>query len=155
MKKKWYRIANGALSALLVMLGFEACSENGMCEYGTPTVDYHVTGQVTDADGQPVEGIRVTTRGYRNFINGATEHVTFTDKDGRYRSEDIQEVSLPSELRIVFEDVDGDEHGGLFETDSVVSADMSKRRVKKGDGSWYDGEFELTADKRLKLRSDF
>ena len=66
MKKKWYRIANSSLSALLVLLGFEACTgmENGGEEYGTPTVDFHVVGQVTDAEGKPIEGIRVTTRGY-------------------------------------------------------------------------------------------
>ena len=150
MKKKWYRIANGALSALLVLLGFEACTENGSEEYGTPTVDYHVVGQVTDANGRPLEGIRVTKRGYRDFANGSTEQTTYTDKDGRYTTRDVRSAWIDPEMKIVFEDVDGEAHGGLFASDSVSSEMMSRTKVKKGDGGWYEGKYELRADAKLK-----
>ena len=150
MKKKWYRIANSALSALLVLLGFEACTENGAEEYGTPTVDFHVVGQVTDAEGHPIEGIRVTTRGYQNFNDGTTEQAAYTDKEGRYTTKEVRSVWIDPKMKVVFEDVDGEENGGLFASDSVSAGSMAKVKVRKGDGNWYEGEYELTANAKLK-----
>ncbi len=152
MKKKWYRIANSSLSALLVLLGFEACTgmENGGEEYGTPTVDFHVVGQVTDAEGKPIEGIRVTTRGYYDFNDGTMEQTTYTDKEGRYATKEVKSIGIDPGMKVVFEDVDGEANGGLFAADSVSSGAMAKEKVKKGDGNWYGGEYELTANAKLK-----
>lgn len=152
MKKKWYRIANGALSSLLVLLGFEACTgmENGGEEYGTPTVDFHVVGQVTDAEGKPIEGIRVTTRGYYDFNDGTMEQTTYTDKEGRYATKEVKSIGIDPGMKVVFEDVDGEANGGLFAADSISSDAMAKEKVKKGDGNWYGGEYELTANAKLK-----
>jgi putative lipoprotein (rSAM/lipoprotein system) len=151
MKKKWYRIANGALSALLVLLGFEACSEEGgREEYGTPTVDFHVVGQVTNAEGKPIEGIRVTTRGYFNFHDGTTEQTTFTDKDGHFATKEMRSISIDPMMRVVFEDVDGEANGGVFAKDSVMADAMTRTQVGKGDGHWYDGKYELRVNKKLR-----
>lgn len=152
MKKKWYRIANSSLSALLVLLGFEACTgmENGGEEYGTPTVDFHVVGQVTDAEGKPIEGIRVTTRGYYDFNDGTMEQTTYTDKEGRYATKEVKSIGIDPGMKVVFEDVDGEANGGLFAADSISSDAMAKEKVKKGDGNWYEGEYELTANAKLK-----
>lgn len=152
MKKKWYRIANSSLSALLVLLGFEACTgmENGGEEYGTPTVDFHVVGQVTDAEGKPIEGIRVTTRGYYDFNDGTMEQTTYTDKEGRYATKEVKSIGIDPRMKVVFEDVDGEANGGLFAADSISSDAMAKEKVKKGDGNWYGGEYELTANAKLK-----
>ena len=152
MKKKWYRIANSSLSALLVLLGFEACSgfENGGVEYGTPTVDFHVVGQVTDAEGKPIEGIRVTTRGYYDFNDGTMEQTTYTDKEGRYATKEVKSIGIDPGMTVVLEDVDGEANGGLFAADSISSDAMAKEKVKKGDGNWYGGEYELTANAKLK-----
>ena len=152
MKKKWYRIANSSLSALLVLLGFEACTgmENGGEEYGTPTVDFHVVGQVTDAEGKPIEGIRVTTRGYYDFNDGTIEQTTYTDKEGRYATKEVKSIGIDPGMKVVFEDVDGEANGGLFAADSISSGAMAKEKVKKGDGNWYEGGYELTANAKLK-----
>ena len=152
MKKKWYRIANSSLSALLALLGFEACTgmENGGEEYGTPTVDFHVVGQVTDAEGKPIEGIRVTTRGYYDFNDGTMEQTTYTDKEGRYATKEVKSIGIDPGMKVVFEDVDGEANGGLFAADSISSDAMAKEKVKKGDGNWYEGGYELTANAKLK-----
>ena len=152
MKKKWYRIANSSLSALLVLLGFEACTgmENGGEEYGTPTVDFHVVGQVTDAEGKPIEGIRVTTRGYYDFNDGTMEQTTYTDKEGRYATKEVKSIGIDPGMKVVFEDGDGEANGGLFAADSISSDAMAKEKVKKGDGNWYEGGYELTANAKLK-----
>ena len=152
MKKKWYRIANSSLSALLVLLGFEACTgiESGGEEYGTPTVDFHVVGQVTDAEGKPIEGIRVTTRGYYDFNDGTMEQTTYTDKEGRYATKEVKSIGIDPGMKVVFEDVDGEANGGLIAADSISSDAMAKEKVKKGDGNWYEGGYELTANAKLK-----
>ena len=152
MKKKWYRIANSSLSALLALLGFEACTgmENGGEEYGTPTVDFHVVGQVTDAEGKPIEGIRVTTRGYYDFNDGTMEQTTYTDKEGRYATKEVKSIGIDPGMKVVFEDVDGEANGGLFAADSISSDAMAKEKVKKGDGNWYEGGYKLTANAKLK-----
>ena len=150
MKKKWYKIAYRSLSALLVLLGFESCgSGDSPVEYGTPTVDFHIVGQVTDEAGQPIEGIRVTARGYYAYTDGSTETTTQTDKNGYYKTADIKTGWIEPELKVVFEDVDGTANGGTFKKDSVMSDAMQRRQVKRGDGNWYQGEYELTANKTL------
>ena len=124
--------------------------ENGGEEYGTPTVDFHVVGQVTDAEGKPIEGIRVTTRGYYDFNDGTMEQTTYTDKEGRYATKEVTSGWIDPGMKVVFEDVDGEANGGLFAADSISSDAMAKEKVKKGDGNWYEGGYELTANAKLK-----
>ena len=124
--------------------------ENGGEEYGTPTVDFHVVGQVTDAEGKPIEGIRVTTRGYYDFNDGTMEQTTYTDKEGRYATKEVKSIGIDPGMKVVFEDVDGEANGGLFAADSISSDAMPKEKVKKGDGNWYEGGYELTANAKLK-----
>ena len=124
--------------------------ENGGEEYGTPTVDFHVVGQVTDAEGKPIEGIRVTTRGYYDFNDGTMEQTTYTDKEGRYATKEVKSIGIDPGMKVVFEDVDGEANGGLFAADSISSGAMPKEKVKKGDGNWYEGGYELTANAKLK-----
>ena len=124
--------------------------ENGGEEYGTPTVDFHVVGQVTDAEGKPIEGIRVTTRGYYDFNDGTMEQTTYTDKEGRYATKEVKSIGIDPGMKVVFEDVDGEANGGLFAADSISSDAMAKEKVKKGDGNWYGGGYKLTANSKLK-----
>lgn len=124
--------------------------ENGGEEYGTPTVDFHVVGQVTDAEGKPIEGIRVITRGYYDFNDGTMEQTTYTDKEGRYATKEVKSIGIDPGMKVVFEDVDGEANGGLFAADSISSDAMAKEKVKKGDGNWYEGGYELTANAKLK-----
>ena len=124
--------------------------ENGGEEYGTPTVDFHVVGQVTDAEGKPIEGIRVTTRGYYDFNDGTMEQTTYTDKEGRYATKEVKSIGIDPGMKVVFEDVDGEANGGLFAADSISSDAMAKEKVKKGDGNWYAGGYELTVNAKLK-----
>ena len=156
MKKKWYKIAQRSLSALLVLLGFESCGSGDYpAEYGTPMVDFHIVGQVTDEAGKPIEGIQVTARGYYGYTDGSTETTTQTDKNGYYKTSNIETIWIDPELKVVFEDIDGAANGGMFKKDSVMSDAMQRRQVKRGDGNWYQGEYELTANKTLMtVKSD-
>ena len=50
---------------------------------------------------------------------------------------------------LVFTDIDGSENGGDFETCEKDLSKLPKTQVKKGDGSWYQGEYEVTAEVKL------
>lgn len=112
------------LSGLLALLGFSACDENGgVMEYGSPTVDFQVKGQVTDAEGNPIEGIQVITKPaygvYTDVTNGSWKKAdtTYTDAEGNFESSLLQNVAM--EGKLLFEDVDGEANGGTFQTDSA------------------------------------
>lgn len=145
------------LSGLLALLGFSACSdENGdeiRSEYGSPIVDYQVKGQVTDAEGNPIEGIQVVTQPTYggltikegDAVSHAMADTVYTDADGNFESHLLQNVSL--EGKLLFEDVDG-ENKGTFQKDSVNLDEAEKVQLEEGDG-WYDGRYELTLNKQL------
>ena len=124
MRKKWYRIANRVLSGLLVLTGFQGCSSDKdddiICMYGTVSVPFHVVGQVTDSEGNALEGIRVSSYvqsddGLLDFAKGSV-----SDERGQYH---VETMLMPGE-RIVFEDIDGVAHGGEFVTDTLRPSEM-------------------------------
>ena len=54
------RILIAVLTPLLAVLGFTGCGDDDdddVAEYGAPYVELHVDGTVTDADGEPIQGI--------------------------------------------------------------------------------------------------
>ncbi|MBQ2197250.1 MAG: radical SAM-associated putative lipoprotein, partial [Bacteroidales bacterium] len=72
----------------------------------------------------------------------------YTDSNGAYElSKTI--FDKPKDVRIVFEDIDGAENGGEFES---AEAAPEIKRTKKGDKSWYGGAFEVQADVTLKKK---
>lgn len=128
---------------LIGALGFTACEESEMCEYGTPTVDFTVKGRVTDADGKPVKGIVVSSKDVYGLD-------AVTGEDGHFATKTIQAVGIHGTL--LFTDTDGAENGGEFETLTVDLNTLPETKVVEGDGDWYMGEYEVTADVKLKAK---
>ncbi len=144
---------------LIGALGFTACSENGdndggggggaMCEYGTPTVHFAVKGRVTDADGNPIKGIVISSTGVGDVgVDKTLEAVSA--EDGSFATERIKAFSVYGKL--TFTDTDGAENGGEFETKTVELHTLPKTQITEGDGSWYSGDYEVTADVKLKAK---
>ena len=141
-------------TTMLGLLGFSSCSwlGIGLCMYGEPHADFKAVGTVRDADGKPIEGIRVAISRHRHYENSSSviydqndwyeDDTVFTDSKGAYLMEKTV-FSPPNDVTIVFEDIDGDQHGGEFgktvEKPAVV-------QTKKGDKSWYEGAFQVEAD---------
>ena len=124
------------------MLGFSAAAscavEYGtppiMCEYGTPTMDFRVSGTVLDSETEkPIENIAVT---FIEMTDYERPDTAWTDDDGRF----VYESSgFPDEsVRLKFTDVDSYENGGYFET---VVKDIPLEQISEGSGAWYEGEF--------------
>lgn len=141
-------------TTVLGLLGFSSCSwlGIGLCMYGEPHADFKVLGTVRNEDGKPIEGIRVAIRGHRHYENSSSviydqndwyeDDTVFTDFNGAYLMEKSV-FSPPDDVTVVFEDVDGERHGGEYaktvEKPHVV-------QTKKGDKSWYEGAFQAEAD---------
>lgn len=150
---RWY---NAVLTALLSLLGFEACNSDSLEEYGTPAPEYgvpigeyHVRGQVTQMSGTPIQGIRVTAPA--GVYDGKEGESVLTDENGYYELKAFR--AMPHDPLIV-EDIDGAANGGEFESDTVSISDLSVHQVAKGEGTWDMGKNEVSGVIRLKEKSE-
>jgi putative lipoprotein (rSAM/lipoprotein system) len=154
MKIKFTHWYNALLAALLALLGFDSCiGENGggTVEYGTPSVSFQVKGNVKSSDGKPIRGIRVISKIAHDKFSMNVD-TAYTDTDGNFESKKLGEFSrgaLEQELMTLYEDVDG-KANGEFEKDSLEGSKMIYKQTEKGEGNWYNGHYEVTADKTLK-----
>lgn len=140
------------LSGALVALGFTACDDENYPseEYGVPSVDYQVKGTVTDEVGNPIENIRVIIRNaWDNTPNPYMDDTVYTDKQGAFANE-MNTTGGIGKQKVYFDDIDGEANGGLFQPDSTNIADMEATLVEEGHGSWYQGQYEFTIEKKLK-----
>ncbi|MBO4571674.1 MAG: radical SAM-associated putative lipoprotein [Bacteroidales bacterium] len=101
------KIRRAVLGALLSIAGlgiFTAC-------YGVPEYYYSndkvLSGTVTDESGNPVNGIQVSVDGNR---------FATTDDHGRFSN---FVISDKFDFEVLFQDVDGEKNGGLFEEKSL------------------------------------
>ncbi len=144
MKKTFARLTSAIGRSLLAMLGFSGCGNgfwNGACEYGVPTTDYEVDLTVVDENEKPVKGIRVTSS-----LNGLDDALV-TDADGKAVKSYKNVFPEGNEVKFYFDDVDGEDNGGLFKRDSLT---VKAEQVGDGDGRWYEGEYSLKGTKTLK-----
>lgn len=104
MNKKWITHYNSVLTAGLAALGFTSCNGWGgqSVEYGTPTVSYHVTGQVTDEAGNPIPGIKVKVVDPYDFdraANGKPDSTFPTPKESMSPSSTAPSLSMKPSSR--------------------------------------------------------
>lgn len=128
---------------LLCLIGFGssvACSPGMVAdEYGSPYASFEVKGKVTDQQGNPIPGIQVT-------CDAMYIQPVYTESDGSYA---LDGDGFPREkIQVSFEDVDGEENGGLFAARSVS---VETVHVKDGDGNWDFGVYEAEANAELSL----
>ena len=128
---------------LLICLGFKsltACDVeiwNGTVEYGTPYAEYEVKGRVSDAEGTPISGIRVSMGESQSSY---MDSVAVTDAEGRFH---VIHGTFPfrdNTFDIQFTDIDG-EAGGV-----TVQAEV----VEEGDG-WDEGDYAVKEDVNVTL----
>lgn len=146
---RWY---NAVLSALLSMLGFEACdikNEYGAppSEYGTPYASYEVKGQVTDEDDNPIPGIRITAS---NSPSDSLAYQTVIADDAGHYALKERELYISDNDMIEFEDVDGEANGGLFQTQTLHIREMPMEKTADGKSNWDDGTYKVNGSVKLK-----
>lgn len=147
MKKHTLGFRARLSARLMTILGIGAltssCEEtiNISCEYGTPYVKINVSGKVTDMNGQPIKGIRVSIK------NGESpSRPALTQDDGKYSIEELMTGFGTEDITVLAEDIDGPENGGEFAPQEV--APQFKQTGEKPDG-WFKGEFSSETDIKL------
>ena len=149
MKKSFFRFFDKIVVLLLGGLGmFSACNlltpGYTPVEYGMPHAAFVLQGTVTDnATSQPIQNIRVVRPfGYENKYSDTT----YTDKNGKYvyLFGDFPELKY----QLKFEDIDGEDNGGQFQTKEIEGQFTQADLVEKGEG-WYTGKFAKTEDVAL------
>ena len=148
MKNRINKLWKYLAAAVLGVLGFSSCGEQiePLVMYGTPQADFKAYGKVKDEAGKPIEGIRVAVRqGKGNEFEADT---FYSDTKGEWLFKKNY-IRLPGELTIIFEDIDGKEHGGEFKS---AEAKPEIKQTADGDGSWYKGAYEAKADVILKKK---
>ena len=160
MKVRFHRWYNALLTSLLSLLGY-GCSESSMdmygtpviCEYGVPHADYILKGVVTDEAGTPVKGIKTSLKTVFEDDNKpyaiGLDSVQ-SDVSGNYQ---LEYTGMENRtLKVIVEDIDGEENGGEFQSDTL-DVDFDKAvQSKKGDGGWYAGAYEIRKDIKLKKK---
>ena len=163
MAKRITSIWKHLAAAVLGLLGFSSCGkeeavEQALAMYGQPHANFRAIGSVKDEKGKPIEGIRVsiTRHNYHPNTSGVTWEnnnwygydVLYTDSKGAYQlNESIFEG--PDNVVIVFEDVDGEDHGGNFES---VRTTPSVKQTEKGDGLWYGGAYKVESNVKMNKK---
>ena len=131
---------------LLICLGFKSLTACdlfiGTEEYGTPYAEYEVKGRVSDSEGTPISGIKVSM-GVEDYMDS----VAVTDADGRFH---VIHGTFPfrdNTFDIQFTDIDGEAGGGLFEEQTVT---VQAEKVEEGEG-WSRGKYAVKEDVNVVL----
>jgi putative lipoprotein (rSAM/lipoprotein system) len=154
IKKSFFRGFDKIIVLLLGSFGmFSACNDEMPLEYGMPHADFEIKGTVTNnTTSQPIQNIRVV-RPHFPDVESECEctprpgDTIYTDKNGQYAFA-FRDSPGPN-YRLKFEDVDGEDNGGLFETKEIEGKFIQNDQVKKGDGRWYNGKFVKIEDAAL------
>ena len=138
------RFANKLFRRALGLLGFAAVSCDGeplgtgghgddvAVMYGVPTVEFRVSGKVTDGNSDVLEGISVTRFGEemaRSSENGSFEFTTVKTSFGRDKTDT---------LVLNFHDGKADREGGAYKP---VSQTVTARKTEDGTGMWDNGSY--------------
>ena len=149
MKAKVRHLFEMISGAILSLLGFTSCVGLGRVEYGMPHANFKVMGEVKAADsGKPIEGIAV--KFHRNSKDDDKNCPQFqTDKDGKV-NETLTLWPEAEDIMLTFEDIDGEEHGGLFAPDTLRAKDLKIKFVEDKHSNWHRGDYDITFEAKLK-----
>ncbi|MBR6883407.1 MAG: radical SAM-associated putative lipoprotein [Bacteroidales bacterium] len=144
------------LGLLMGLLGFTGCGKLGIfrAEYGCPNADFKLVGDVKDANGRGIEGIRVVFTPYPDAPEEQQKwdsDTLYSDAQGHFVKERLKHnwPDGAQKAAVKFEDVDGSTHGS-FKTKVLTGSDFTVGQTKKGDKHWYSGEYTIQADAVLE-----
>ena len=148
MKRKALSLWSKVLAALLALFGITSC-EDQFAMYGCPTASFYVKGTVTDTANNPIPDIRVTVETWKGKHKLYTDTL-FTDSIGAIDERNHQHITFPPDsVSIKFDDIDGEENGGEFQSE-VLSPEVIK--ISEAKGQWDGGSAKVEFDVKLKKK---
>ena len=167
MKQRVSNFYKVILGALMAFLGFGGCSKldpgNNKVMYGQPTAYYKFNGTIKDEAGNPIKGIRVvfnpnskvdeTSDNYPYYLLGNVDTLYTNDK-GQFGKEKLKymQTSITNDAVVIIDDVDGAANGGEFQKMTLSKSQFKVEKITDGDGVWYKGNYNITADATLKKK---
>ncbi|MDR1114854.1 MAG: radical SAM-associated putative lipoprotein [Tannerella sp.] len=163
INREFIKGTNWALAGLMSLLGFSSCEKitNGGSteEYGTPYAEFVVSGKVTDADDQGLQGIGVivskvdhhqrTTSSFIPDRDVITHEVRDTSRTSANGAFEYHYNGTPGNdsvnVHIKFEDLS---ENARFEADSAKVTFFGSDL--KGGERWYKGRAEKKISIKLK-----
>jgi putative lipoprotein (rSAM/lipoprotein system) len=164
IKKRFFRVFNVFLAALLSILGFGACDRMGAVEYGVPNADYTIKGTVLNkADSKPIKGIRVGfSRVYPEpvLMYGVMPYpyrshkADTTQLNGAYKLTDNFTVLQydNNRLEVFVQDIDGPANGAF--NDTIITVDFSNVKATGKPSNWYEGEYSVELNIKLEEKKE-
>ena len=144
------------LGIFMGILGFSGCGKLGIfrVEYGTPNADFKLVGEVKDANGKGIEGIRVVFTPHPDAPQEQQEwqsDTLYSDAQGHFQKDRLKHgwPDGAKDSAVRFEDVDGTAHG-TFKTKVLTASELTIKQTKDGDKHWYSGEYTIQADAVLE-----
>ncbi len=137
MKIKYLKFKSWLYASLAAVMGINMSCDYMVEEYGTPWARYQVKGTVTNEQGTPIEGIKVSF----------DWEEAFTDSQGKYEVETSNFPYENAEFELSFQDIDSTENG-LY-ADTTLRVSFKDVPLQGGDGHWYDGAATVTKDMTL------
>lgn len=121
--------AFGCGNAFVAAYGSKTVEQVDM--YGTPSNFFILDGTVTDSNGEPIKGIKITAKG--NHEDAPSEDFTFTysDEEGNYSIKWRDSNRSEMNFIVTAEDVDGAENGSF--DDKAINVDFSETKKNKED----------------------
>ena len=155
--KLWWELLIGGI---LSLLGFSGCNSvkniiYPPAEYGMPNATYKLAGDVSDTKGKPVKGIRVIFEP-EGVPDSWDNDTLYTDAKGRFQLDRTKYIfgAIDSNITFLAEDVDGEENGSFKSNAAVGNGPITVTQTKKGDGKWYNGEFEINTHITLENKEN-
>ena len=143
MKTKVNTWINAMLVAILGMLGFSSCKVT--VEYGTPSGDFTLEGEVINEAKEPLQDIQIVLRrswkdDFDSLFLKQNVDTLYTGTDGRFYK------YYPGVFPLEYNQVIATDTSGVYKSDTI-DAHVS---YSGGDGHWNSGKAQLTADFVLK-----
>ena len=133
---------------IILLLGSSGIVYSCM-EYGAPEASYAIKGVVTNKEtSRPIKHIQITAQ-----TNDYEADTLYTNNHGIYELK-FSGFPLDKPFHLKFEDIDGKENGGEFETQEIDVKFTESDRVQKGKGAWDKGKFAKTENIVLEQKNE-
>ena len=146
MAKNLLTYLNKVLGMVIGALGLTGCMAvkygvpEAVAMYGCPVASFAAEGTVTNEQGEPIKGVKVTA-GERQYMSEESMGKALTDEQGQYHI--TIDAMFPADSIWLYAD----------DSTGVYAADSARVKVEyegNGDEMWNMGDGKAEADFRLK-----
>ncbi len=127
---------------MMVLLGFNGCSGETPCMYGSPYALHTIKGKVENNSGTAIKGIQVICNAKNSWIKPDT---LLSNQNGEFIFKS-EPTFAEATYKLICKDIDGGTNGS-YKNDST-EIEFKKSDLVNGEG-WFEGE--ATKNVTIKL----